>query len=78
MNGGPLITSQGIPCSASSSKRPIDGPEGKGAARTWHCRQMVPYRDGLFIGTPKEPEILYAPIIEAFVMTIDDIKAGEV
>ncbi|XP_044714731.1 kinase [Hirsutella rhossiliensis] len=33
--------------------------------------------DGLFIGTPKDPEILYGPIIKAFDKAIDDIKALE-
>ncbi|KAM4061752.1 kinase [Hirsutella rhossiliensis] len=45
------------------------------------CRDLrgilFPYRDGLFIGTPKDPEILYGPIIKAFDKAIDDIKALE-
>ena len=42
------------------------------------CRELrgilFPYRDGLFIGTPKDPEILYRPIIQAFDKAVDDIK----
>lgn len=34
-------------------------------------------KDELFTGTPKDPEILYGPIIEAFDKAIDDIKATE-
>lgn len=34
------------------------------------CREsygiLFPYKDGLFSGTPKDPEILYGPIIKAF------------
>ncbi|KEF50786.1 uncharacterized protein A1O9_13160, partial [Exophiala aquamarina CBS 119918] len=34
------------------------------------CRELrqilFPYRGGLFIGTPKDPEILYGPIVKAF------------
>ncbi|KAH8751100.1 hypothetical protein F5883DRAFT_472292 [Diaporthe sp. PMI_573] len=45
------------------------------------CREMrgilFPYREGLFVGTPKDPEILYEPIIEAFGKAIDDIKGTE-
>ncbi|KJZ71102.1 hypothetical protein HIM_09521 [Hirsutella minnesotensis 3608] len=45
------------------------------------CRELrgilFPYRDGLFIGTPKDPEILYGPIIKAFDKAIDDVKAME-
>ncbi|RMZ85501.1 hypothetical protein DV736_g6579, partial [Chaetothyriales sp. CBS 134916] len=45
------------------------------------CRELrqilFPYKDGLFIGTPKDPEILYGPIIKAFDKAIDDIKAQE-
>ncbi|XP_044714761.1 kinase [Hirsutella rhossiliensis] len=33
--------------------------------------------DGLFVGTPKDPEILYGPIIKAFDKAIDEIKAME-
>jgi hypothetical protein len=33
------------------------------------------YRDGLFIGTPKDVEVLYGPIIKAFDNTIGDIVA---
>ncbi|KAM4066706.1 kinase [Hirsutella rhossiliensis] len=39
---------------------------------------LFPYRDGLFVGTPKDPEILYGPIIKAFDKAIDEIKAMEV
>ncbi|EDN02619.1 predicted protein [Histoplasma mississippiense (nom. inval.)] len=38
---------------------------------------LFPYRNGLFTGTPKDPEILYRPIIYAFDKAIDDIKAME-
>ncbi|KJZ69932.1 hypothetical protein HIM_10688 [Hirsutella minnesotensis 3608] len=45
------------------------------------CRELrgilFPYRDGLFVGTPKDPEILYGPIIQAFDKAIDDVKAME-
>ncbi|KJZ69251.1 hypothetical protein HIM_11354 [Hirsutella minnesotensis 3608] len=45
------------------------------------CRELrgilFPYREGLFVGTPKEPEILYGPIIKTFEKAIDDIKAME-
>ncbi|PHH90114.1 hypothetical protein CDD83_4460 [Cordyceps sp. RAO-2017] len=45
------------------------------------CRKLrgilFPYRDGLFVGTPKDPETLYGPIIRAFDKAIDDIKATE-
>ena len=47
------------------------------------CREMrgilFPYMGGgaLFVGTPKDPEILYGPIINAFCKAIDDIKAIE-
>ncbi|PHH87414.1 hypothetical protein CDD83_8906 [Cordyceps sp. RAO-2017] len=45
------------------------------------CRELrgilFPYRDGLFIGTPKDPEILYGPIINAFEKAIDGIKTME-
>lgn len=45
------------------------------------CRELLgilfPYRDGLFTGTPKDPGILYGPIIKAFDKTIDDIKPKE-
>ncbi|KAF2459673.1 hypothetical protein BDY21DRAFT_338901 [Lineolata rhizophorae] len=45
------------------------------------CREMrgilFPYREGLFVGTPKDPEILYGPIIKAFDKAIDDIKATQ-
>ncbi len=35
------------------------------------------YKNGLFIGTPKDPEILYGPIIKAFDKALDDIKDME-
>jgi len=45
------------------------------------CRELreilFPYRKGLFVGTPKDPEVLYEPIVKAFDKAIDDIKAGE-
>jgi Fungal protein kinase len=45
------------------------------------CRELrgilFPYRKGLFIGTPKDPEVLYGPIIKAFDKAIDDVKAAE-
>jgi Fungal protein kinase len=36
---------------------------------------LFPYRDGLFTGTPKDAEVLYGPITEAFDNTIGDIVA---
>jgi hypothetical protein len=45
------------------------------------CRELLgilfPYKNGPFTGTPKEPDILYGPIIKAFDKAIDDIKAAE-
>ena len=45
------------------------------------CRKLrgilFPYRDGLFIGTPKDPEVLYGPIIRAYDKAINAIKAAE-
>ncbi|KAI9804850.1 MAG: hypothetical protein M1825_001219 [Sarcosagium campestre] len=45
------------------------------------CRELrailFPFRHGLFIGTPKDPELLYGPIIRAYDTAIDDIKAAE-
>ncbi|KJZ69638.1 hypothetical protein HIM_10977 [Hirsutella minnesotensis 3608] len=45
------------------------------------CRELrgilFPYKDGLFVGTPKDPEVLYGPIIKAFDKAIGDIKAIE-
>lgn len=45
------------------------------------CRELrrilFPYRDGLFTGTPTDPEVLYGPIIQAFDKAIDDIKSME-
>ncbi|KAN0071182.1 hypothetical protein V8E54_010613 [Elaphomyces granulatus] len=45
------------------------------------CRELrgilFPYREGLFVGTPKDPKVLYEPIVEAFDRAIDDIKAIE-
>jgi len=45
------------------------------------CRELrgilFPHKNGLFIGTPKDPEILYGPIIKAFDKAIDDVKATE-
>ncbi|OJD20461.1 hypothetical protein ACJ73_08203 [Blastomyces percursus] len=38
---------------------------------------LFPYGNGLFTGTPKDPEILYRPIIYAFDKAIDGIKAME-
>lgn len=35
------------------------------------------HKDELFTGMPKEPEILYGPIIQVFNKAIDDIKAKE-
>ena len=35
------------------------------------------HKDELFIGTPKDPEILYGPIIKAFDKAIDEVKATE-
>ncbi|KAM4061046.1 caspase [Hirsutella rhossiliensis] len=36
---------------------------------------LFPYRDGLFIGTPKDPEVLHGSTIEAFDKAIDDIMS---
>jgi len=45
------------------------------------CRELrgilFPYREGLFVGTPKDPAVLYEPIVGAFDRAIDDIKAIE-
>ena len=45
------------------------------------CRELrgilFPYREGLFVGTPKDPKVLYEPIVGAFDRAIDDIKAIE-
>lgn len=38
---------------------------------------LFPYRYGLFTGTPKEPEISYDPIINAFNDTIAGIGLSE-
>ncbi|XP_044717944.1 kinase [Hirsutella rhossiliensis] len=38
---------------------------------------LFPYSDGLFIGTPKDPEVLYGATIEAFDKAIDDNNAME-
>lgn len=35
---------------------------------------LFPHKDGLFTGTPRDPEILYAPIIKAFDDTLIEIK----
>ncbi|KJZ68312.1 hypothetical protein HIM_12297 [Hirsutella minnesotensis 3608] len=35
------------------------------------------HKDELFTGTPKDPEILYGPILQAFDKAIDDIRAIE-
>ncbi|KAF2454800.1 FunK1 protein kinase [Lineolata rhizophorae] len=44
----------------------------------WELRAILfPYRDGLFTGTPKDPEVLYEPILRAFDSAVDDIKANE-
>ena len=44
------------------------------------CREirgiLFPYRDGLFIGTPSEPEELYGPIIHAFDEAITKIASA--
>jgi hypothetical protein len=45
------------------------------------CRELrgilFPYREGLFIGTPKDPEVLYGPIIKAFDNAVEEFKAAE-
>jgi Fungal protein kinase len=45
------------------------------------CRELrgilFPYREGLFVGTPKDPKVLYEPIIKAFDHAIDDVKSKE-
>ncbi|EEH33163.1 hypothetical protein PAAG_04216 [Paracoccidioides lutzii Pb01] len=38
---------------------------------------LFPCRNGLFTGTPKDPEVLYGPIIQAFDKAINDIKPTE-
>ncbi|OAQ60178.1 serine/threonine-protein kinase Sgk2 [Pochonia chlamydosporia 170] len=38
---------------------------------------LFPYRYGLFTGTPRDPEILYDPIIQAFNDTIAGIRMSE-
>ncbi|RMZ90674.1 hypothetical protein DV736_g2093, partial [Chaetothyriales sp. CBS 134916] len=49
----------------------------KALCREWR-ELLFPIRDNaLFTGTPKDPEILYVPIIKAFDKAIDDIKAQE-
>ena len=41
-------------------------------------RILFPIHEGeIFTGTPKDPEILYGPIIKAFDKAIDDVKATE-
>lgn len=35
---------------------------------------LFPHKDGLFTGTPRDPEILYGPIIKAFDDTLIEIK----
>ena len=37
---------------------------------------LFPYKDGLFTGTPENPEILYIPIIEAFSEALEAIGKG--
>ena len=37
---------------------------------------LFPYKDGLFTGTPMDPEVLYRPIIQAFDDAIADIATG--
>ncbi|EFQ97876.1 FunK1 protein kinase [Nannizzia gypsea CBS 118893] len=45
------------------------------------CREirgiLFPYKDGLFTGTPRNPEVLYEPTIRAFDQSIEDIKTTE-
>ncbi|OXV05344.1 hypothetical protein Egran_06888 [Elaphomyces granulatus] len=38
---------------------------------------LFPYENGLFIGTPPDPEKLYGPTIKAFDDAIAKMKAGE-
>ena len=38
---------------------------------------LFPYENGLFIGTPSDPEKLYGPTIKAFDDAIAEMKAGE-
>jgi hypothetical protein len=44
------------------------------------CRELrrilFPYRNGLFTGTPVDPEVLYGPIIKAFNKAIGDTREG--
>jgi hypothetical protein len=45
------------------------------------CRELrrisFPYWDGLVVGTPGEPKVLYEPIIKAFDEAIHDVKLTE-
>lgn len=45
------------------------------------CREirgiLFPYKDGLFTGTPPDPEKLYGPILEAFDEAIAKIASAE-
>ena len=38
---------------------------------------LFPYREGLFVGTPRDPEVLYEPILRAFDKAIDTARARE-
>jgi hypothetical protein len=38
---------------------------------------LFPYKDGLFTGTPKDPEVLYVPILKAFEDAIANIVGTE-
>ena len=38
---------------------------------------LFPYKDGLFTGTPEDPEVLYTPIIKAFDDALTEIKLNE-
>jgi hypothetical protein len=45
------------------------------------CRKirdiLFPYRNGLFTGTPPDPEELYGPVLEAFCKAIAEIASAE-
>ncbi|KAM4062580.1 kinase [Hirsutella rhossiliensis] len=48
----------------------------QGISHTYR-HDLESFLGGLFVGTPKDPEILYEPIIKAFGKAIDDIMAME-
>jgi hypothetical protein len=38
---------------------------------------LFPYRRGLFTGTPRDPKILYDPIIKAFEDALEEMRQTE-